>query len=160
MSIEEIKSRFPGDVEATTYFENIRWGNKQRCAYCDSDKISSRQADNRFHCSSCRRTFSVTAGTSLHGSKIPLRGWLYAFGSLSGTTGKFSIKQLQRDINVSYTTAWQMYQDLKSLLPKEDEKVLPANMFEYLCNKAIAVQRTEAPEKGQTWNKRSVLQPS
>src|ERR1700739_1788425 len=110
MSTEEIKSRFSKDVEAFTYFESLRWGTKNNCAYCCSHKISARQMDNRFHCSSCRKTFSVTAGTFLHGSKIPLRGWLYAFASVSHTTGRFSIRQLQRDINVSYTTAWQMFQ--------------------------------------------------
>jgi transposase-like protein len=136
MSIEEIKNKFPGDVEALTYFEMLRWGNKNKCAYCQSEKISARQIDNRYHCSSCRRTFSVTAGTFLHGSKIPLKSWLYAFAAVSASTGRFSIKQLQRDIRVSYTTAWQMYQDIKKLLPN-NERVLANDVFEYLCKKAI-----------------------
>lgn len=138
MSTEEIKNRFSKDVEAFTYFESLRWGTNNHCAYCSSHKVSERQVDNRFHCSSCRRTFSVTAGTFLHGSKIPLRGWLYAFASISNAKGRFSIRQLQRDINVSYTTAWQMYQDIKELLPKQEEKILSGDLFEYLCKKAIS----------------------
>ena len=138
MSIEEIKNRFSGDVEALSYFEMLRWDGKNRCAYCESEKISARQVDNRFHCSSCRRTFSVTAGTFLHGSKIPLKAWLYAFASISNSTGRFSIRQLQRDIRVSYTTAWQMYQDIKKLLPGNDEKIPSADLFEYMSRKAIS----------------------
>jgi transposase-like protein len=140
MSIEEIKNKFPGDAEALAYFEMLRWGAKNKCAYCQSEKISARQIDNRYHCSSCRKTFSVTAGTFLHGSKIPLKSWLYAFAAVSSSTGRFSIKQLQRDIRVSYTTAWQMYQDIKKLLPNNEiEKILANDKFEYLCKKAILV---------------------
>ncbi len=147
MSIEEIKLRFSNDVEAFAYFETLRWGGKNSCAYCGSHKISARQLDNRFHCSSCRRTFSVTAGTFLHGSKIPLKGWLYAFASVSKSTGRFSIRQLQRDINVSYTTAWQMYQDIKKLLPTSEERIPVNEMFEYLCKKAIAQVKHEETSK-------------
>ena len=137
MSTEEIKNRFLADVDALSYFEMLRWGGKNKCAYCESEKISARQVDNRFHCSSCRRTFSVTAGTFLHGSKIPLKGWLYAFASVSSATGKISIRQLQRDIRVSYTTAWQMYQDIKKLMPKVEERIPTTEMFDYMCRKAI-----------------------
>jgi len=139
MTIEEVRNRFKEDIDAVAYFEYLRWGDKVMCAYCTSEKVSERQVDKRFHCSSCRKTFSVTAGTFLHGSKIPLKGWLYAFASISNTTGKFSIRQLQRDINVSYTSAWQMYQDIRKLLPvTAEEKALATNMFDYLCEKAIS----------------------
>jgi transposase-like protein len=147
MSIEEVRNRFKEDIDALTYFEQLRWGNKTHCAYCQSEKVSARQIDNRFHCSSCRKTFSVTAGTFLHGSKIPLKGWLYAFASISNTTGRFSIRQLQKDINVSYTTAWQMYQDIKKLLPDlNKESIVAGNMFDYMCRKAIAVTREKKTE--------------
>jgi transposase-like protein len=148
MSTEEVKNKFLNDVDALAYFEHLRWGDKLKCAYCASEKISARQIDNRFHCSSCRRTFSVTAGTFLHGSKIPLRGWLHAFAAISNKSGKFSIRQLQRDINVSYTTAWQMYQDLKGLLPQSaEEKVASGDLFEYMCRKAISPEKKSPIEK-------------
>ena len=147
MSIEEVKNQFPGDVNALSYFEHLRWGDRMKCAYCESEKVSSRQIDNRFHCSTCRRTFSVTAGTFLHGSKIPLKAWLHAFASISNTTGRFSIRQLQRDINVSYTTAWQMYQDLKVLMPDDnEEKIKVGDKFEYMCRKAIALEKEQVTE--------------
>lgn len=139
MNNEEVKNKFKDDIDAVAYFEHLRWGDKIMCAYCTSEKVSARQVDKRFHCSSCRKTFSVTAGTFLHGSKIPLKGWLYAFASISNTTGRFSIRQLQREINVSYTSAWQMYQDIRKLLPiTTEEKALAVNMFDYLCEKAIS----------------------
>jgi transposase-like protein len=147
MSTTEIKNRFPGNIDAILYFERLRWGDKIKCAYCDSDKISKRQVDHRFHCSACHRTFSVTAGTFLHGSKVLLRDWLYAFAVVSNPEVKFTIRQLQRDIRVSYTTAWFMYQDIKKLMPTEEEKRhMQVNLFEFLCLKAITPLIKEAEE--------------
>jgi transposase-like protein len=138
MSITEIKIRFPENIDAMQYFEQLRWGEKIRCSYCSSDKVTARQNDNRFHCCKCKRTFSVTAGTFLHGSRIPLKSWIYAFAAVSNTINKFSVRQLQRDIQVSYTTAWLMYQDIKRLMTDElRENEAAGNLFEMLCKKAI-----------------------
>src|SRR5579872_2530232 len=100
MSIQEIHSKFPTDIDASLYFEHLRWGNMNKCAYCGSPKISQRQLDNRFHCSACRKTFSVTTGTMLHSSKIPLKSWFYALSIITKPGKKISIMQLKRDINV------------------------------------------------------------
>jgi transposase-like protein len=139
MNLTELNNRFPEGLDAVKYFEFLRWGLLIKCTYCNSSKINRRYSDYRFHCGECSKVFSVTSGTFLHGTRIPLKSWLYAFSIASNLKNEISIRQLQRDINVSYTTAWLMYKDIVALMKdeacenKESEEIL-----EHLCKKVIS----------------------
>lgn len=139
MGITDINRLFPNSIDALRYFEHVRWGDTVKCAYCNSEKVSERQIDGRFHCSSCRRTFSVTTGTFLHSTKIPLKYWLYAFYAMEGIEHKYSAKRLQREINVTYSTAWFMCRNIKDLVEQKKEEEYTGNLFDQLCKKAVTL---------------------
>jgi|SRR6185312_13233685 len=142
MTKAEIETKFPGELDAIMFFEQLRWGDKIRCAYCNTEKVSKRQHDHRFHCSQCRRTFSVTTGTNLHSSKLPLKIWMQAFSI--GTTGEkvIPIKVLQSGLKVSYTTAWRIRHGLKDILDDDanDTRAITENPFEYFCRRAVTIK--------------------
>jgi transposase-like protein len=142
MTTEEIETKFPGELDAIMYFEHLRWGDKVKCAYCNTEKVSKRQNDQRFHCSQCRRTFSVTTGTNLHSSKLPLKIWMQAFSM--GTAGErvIPIKVLQSGLKVSYTTAWRIRHGLKDILENDTNNTrgITETPFEYICRKAVTTK--------------------
>jgi transposase-like protein len=144
MTTLEIQKAFPKDLDAIMYFEHLRWGDAVRCAYCNTIKVSKRQSDKRFHCSQCRKTFSITTGTYLHSSKLPLRIWMQALSMLSDNDNRLSIKQLQHGLQISYTTAWRIRHEIKSIM--ENFKVEKDNVFESLCRKAISEQSALIPQ--------------
>ena len=73
MNIIEVSNKFINELDTTKYFESVRWGKNIRCAYCNSNQISSRNNDDRFHCKNCNKSFSVTTNTLLHNTRLPLQ---------------------------------------------------------------------------------------
>lgn len=136
MTTTEIETNFPGELDAIIFFERLRWGDSIYCAYCGTEKVSKRQADNRYHCSQCRKTFSVTTGTYMHGSKLPLKIWLLAF-ALTVQASKLTLKEMQLELKVSYTTAWRIRQCIKSIKSDSEYGTVVGAEFEYLCRKAL-----------------------
>ena len=74
-------------------------------------------------CGSCRHQASVTAGTVLHRTRVPLRLWFAAAYLVTTHTPGFSAVQLQRQLGLGrYETAWAMLQKLRRamLRPERD----------------------------------------
>ena len=60
-----------------------------------------------YECASCRRQTSVTAGTIMHHSKLPLTAWFWAAYLMATHSNGISALQLQRQLAFgSYKTAW------------------------------------------------------
>lgn len=121
MNIIEITKKFPTELDAIKFFEKSRWGKGVKCAYCESKNLSNRNKDHRFNCLDCKKTFSVTTGTKIHNTRLPLQTWLFAFGIVSDAKKGLSALQLQRNIGVSYPTAWAMYHKIRGLMEMENK---------------------------------------
>ena len=62
----------------------------------------------QFDCLDCTYHFSVTAGTVLHDSHLPLRKWLIATYLMCESKKGISALQLKRTLGVAYKTAWYL----------------------------------------------------
>ena len=69
MNSENTLKQYPSGKEAIRYFESVRWGDKPKCAYCESENLWERRTDQRFKCRDCNNTFSVTTKTHLHNTR-------------------------------------------------------------------------------------------
>lgn len=56
------------------------------------------------------------AGTIFEKSSTPLRLWFYALFLMTHTRGRITIKQLQRELGVTYKTAWRMQKRIHKLM--------------------------------------------
>lgn len=121
MNLIEISNQIPNEASATIHFERKRWGKKPRCAYCDSENLFRQTEDLRRKCRDCFKTFSVTVGTHLEGTKVPLKTWLYAFAIVTDAKKGVSALQLQRNLGISYPTAWAMYHKIRHLMSLEND---------------------------------------
>jgi len=61
------------------------------------------------------------AGTIFEKSATPLRLWFYAIFLMSATRCGISVKQIQREVGVTYKTAWRMAHEIRSILQEDDE---------------------------------------
>jgi hypothetical protein len=61
-----------------------------------------------YHCNSCSQQFTVTVGTVMESSHIPLRKWVHAFHMMCASKKGASAHQLHREIGVTYKSAWFM----------------------------------------------------
>lgn len=69
-----------------------------------------------FSCSVCGHHVHPMAGRIYEKSTTSLRTWFYATYLMSTTRTGVSAKWLERQIGVTYKTAWRMYKEIRSML--------------------------------------------
>jgi len=99
------------DEQARDYFERLRWPNGPACVHCGSIDVYRLQGKSTrpglLECRDCRKQFSVTVGSVMEDSHLPLRTWARAFHLICSSKKGISALQLQRNLGLgSYRTAW------------------------------------------------------
>jgi transposase-like protein len=89
-----------------TYLEALRWPDGVRCPRCGSDETGRLEARRKFYCRPCRYQFSVTAGTVLHNSHLPLWKWFLTVSAMLESESGIPSNQLLQLLGGSYKTAW------------------------------------------------------
>ena len=100
--------RFGDDDKCREYLERLRWPSGVACPRCGDTSVSEIADRHQWDCNSCRYQFSVTAGTIMHGSHLPLFKWFVAIYLMCESKKGISANQLKRTIGVSYKTAWHL----------------------------------------------------
>lgn len=101
------------DEQARDYLEKIRWPEGPVCPHCGSKDCTRMEGDKHRHgciqCNECRNQFTVTVGSVMESSHIPLVKWVMAFHLICSSKKGCSALQLQRELGLgSYRTAWFM----------------------------------------------------
>lgn len=104
---------FHDDDAARQYIESLRWANGRFCPKCgEVERTSPVSGDKHrpglYVCLSCKRTFTVTVGTVMERSHIPLHKWVAAFVLLTASKKGISAHQLHRMLGITYKSAWFM----------------------------------------------------
>jgi len=104
---------FHDENEARHFLEAQRWPDGAFCPYCGQyDRVAKlggkSMGEGWFHCSDCRRKFTVRVGTLYERSHVPLHKWLFATHLLCASKKGMSSHQLKRMLDVTYKTAWFM----------------------------------------------------
>jgi transposase-like protein len=120
MNLIQLRNNLPTELHCVEYAESIRWPKGVRCTHCNSKNIGERNKDFRYHCKDCQKSFSVKAKTVLHDSRLPLSTWFSAVSVITDAKKGMSAKQLERNIGVSYGTAWNMYHRIRDLMEWEN----------------------------------------
>ena len=111
--------------EARETIERIMWPDGPVCPHCGaSDNITKfhgeAHRDGVHKCNDCYGQFTVTIGTILEDSHIPLRKWLMAFTLMCSAKKGISALQLQRELEFgSYKTAWHMAMRIRHAMSRE-----------------------------------------
>lgn len=97
--------------EARAYFENLRWPNGPGCVHCGSTNVyrvgGTSGRPGLIECRDCREQFTVTVGTVMEDTHLPLSVWAKAFHLICSSKKGMSALQLQRNLGLgSYRTAW------------------------------------------------------
>jgi transposase len=126
-SLMEFVKAFPDDEACLQWLWRTRFspdGQHAHCAKCKQDRTFKRYptAQRRFSwtCTGCGRHKSATAGTIYEGSATSLHLWFYAGYLLTSTRCGISAKQLEREIGVTYKTAWRMLNKLRTIAMADD----------------------------------------
>ena len=102
------------EQEAVSLFGYLRWRNGVLCPRCGYGRVSILHKQAKFECVRCEHQFSLTSGTILHKTRLPLSRWVAAWQAMCVTEGKITGHALATAIGVSYPTAWRMKKQLNS----------------------------------------------
>jgi transposase-like protein len=121
--------QFQDEDKAREFLEAKRWPDGVVCPQCGVIGESYRlqpQKKGKTHvrkgvwkCGGCREQFSVTVGTVMEDSHIPLNKWLLAFHRLAASKKGMSAHQLHRMLGVTYKSAWFMAHRIRYAMTQE-----------------------------------------
>ena len=98
--------RYNDDAKCRDTLEAIRWPDGIYCIRCGMLDIGEIESRNQYSCRVCDYRFSVTAGTIMHDSHLPLRVWFLAIFLMCESKKGMSAHQLYRTLGLgSYRTA-------------------------------------------------------
>ncbi|MGH6672281.1 MAG: IS1595 family transposase [Xanthobacteraceae bacterium] len=116
---------FHDEDKAREALEAELWPDGPICRHCgnsDPEKIAKVEGVRRSHrpglyyCNECKGQFTVTVGTVLERSKVPLTKWLMAAHMFNSGKNGVSAHEIHRTLNVSYKTAWFMMHRLREAM--------------------------------------------
>lgn len=140
MDLIRIATEYNSEVACLKYLEAARWPEGVRCiavneedgVVCDSDQVTTFStkegkrkngrpipARHLYQCRECGHQFTAKSGTLFNDSHLPLVKWFIAVTLLTNAKKGMSAAQLQRDLKVSYQTAWYVFHRVREALKSE-----------------------------------------
>lgn len=126
LSVRDFFKRFPDDEACLVHIFNVRFGERHVCRACGVDATFHRMTNRRaWACAHCGDHLYPTAETVFEDTRTPLQLWFYAIYLFCTTRHGVSGKELQRQLGVTYKTAWRMAKHIRVLMEQAD----PAEML-------------------------------
>jgi len=116
-TIFEFNKWFPDEETCLKFLIQSRWPDGFVCPRCGYGEYYWKEARELFQCKQCGYQSSVTAGTVMHRSRMPLRVWFQAAYLVTTHTPGMSALQFQRQMGLSsYQTAFTMLHKLRAAM--------------------------------------------
>ena len=139
----EFQKRFSTEESCRDYLFQLRWPKGFVCPKCGGIGCYPLKGRKEYVCRQCHKQASVTAGTVMHRSHLPLVKWFWAMYLMVTDKRGVSAKQLAAELDISYHSAWYLLRRLRSAMGERDEQ--------YLLSGIVAMDETffGAPGKGK-----------
>lgn len=122
---------FTNEEEARGALEAIRWPDGPYCPHCgnlDQEKIAKGEGKAHrpglYYCAACNGQFTVTVGTVMERSKIPLSKWLMAMHLMASSKKGMSAHQMHRLLGVTYKSAWFLCHRIREAMKDDNPSPL------------------------------------
>ena len=162
---------------AREHLESLRWPEGPYCPHCgnaDPERVTKMQGKSHrpgvYQCNECKKPFSVTVGSVMERSHIPLHKWVMGFHLMAASKKGVSAHQLMRMLGIgSYRTAWFMAHRIRECMKEEvgdtgplggQGKVIEADETYIGKRETPRKRRKNAPpftKKGKAADKRVIL---
>jgi len=124
-TIAEFRKLYPDDSACLDKLFKLRFGDITNCPSCHKEfnyrRITTRRS---YQCKYCYFQLYPTAGTPYEKTRTPLTYWFYAIYLMTATRNGVSAKELERQLGVTYKTAFRMAHKIRELMSKSKSKKL------------------------------------
>lgn len=120
-SVRDFFKRFPDDQACLDHIMEVRFGMRHVCRKCGKEATFHKMENRRsYSCAACGDHVHPTAGTIFEDTRTPLQLWFYAIYLFVTTRHGVSGKELQRQLGVTYKTAWRIGMKIRELVGTVD----------------------------------------
>lgn len=121
MTFSEFQERFGTETQCEQYMFEKRWPNGFICPKCGGHRFC-KLSNGLYQCAACHHQTSLTAGTILQRTHLPLTKWFLALYLVSQDKRGISAVQLQQTLGVTYKTAWYMLFRIRDAMSQRDSQ--------------------------------------
>ena len=139
---------FTNETHAPGKLKPLRWPDGPVCPHCGgTDRVyrlgGKAHRPGLIHCNDCEGQFTVTTGSVMESSHVPLNKWVLAFRLMASSKKGISAHQLHRTIQVTYKTAWFMAHRIREAMRRRSaDEAWAAKARSSKATKPIGVRRT------------------
>lgn len=124
-SLMEFEREFPDDAACLDWLFRYRYPDGVVCPTEGRvTKHHREKARPSYSCQFCGHRVHPMVGTIFEDSATSLRLWFYAMYLMASTRCGISAKQIERELGVTYKTAWRMTYRIRSLLGQDEDEPL------------------------------------
>lgn len=118
LPMAEFMARYGTHEQCHAALVAARWPSGFVCGECGCKRHSTfvREGLRYWQCSACREQTTVTSGTVLQGTKLPLTSWFLAMHLLTQAKNNVSALELKRHLGVRYKAAWLLKHKLLQVM--------------------------------------------
>src|SRR3989304_4225012 len=127
-SLTEFMEQYPDDATCLEALWRKRYspdGEHAYCPKCQAERVFKKypmaQQRQSWTCNACGWHLHPTAGAIFEKSSTSLQLWFYAMYLMSSTRCGISAKQLERELGVTYKTAWRMAKLIRQEAMQEED---------------------------------------
>jgi transposase-like protein len=117
----EFGREFPDDAACLEHLFRQKYPNGVLCP--TEGRVTKYYREKKrpsYSCEYCGRRIHPMKDTIFQDSATSLRLWFYAIYLMTSTRCGISAKQLERELGVTYKTAWRMFNRIRSLMTQTD----------------------------------------
>ena len=116
-TLRQFQDRFPTEESCLEHLKLTRFGERHECEKCGKDAQFYRVQKRRsYACEHCGHQIYPTAGTPFHRTRTSLRDWFYVMFLFCSTRNGVAAKEVERQIGVTYKTAWRMCHEIRKYM--------------------------------------------
>src|ERR1019366_779105 len=134
LSIPQLADKLQTEADAYKFLEDLRWGERPVCPHCggvDPYFLNPKNGNSRktrtgttsqrrvWKCRECRKQFSVLTDTIFHGSKIPIRTWVFVIFEMASSKNGVSAREIERKYDLTSKSAWFMMHRIREAMKRE-----------------------------------------
>ena len=154
-SLLEFQRDFPDDAACVRYLAARRWPTGFVCPACGATRAYELVDRRLWQCAACRQQTSLTAGTVLHGTRLPLITWFWAMYLAATLNTGISARQLRKQLGLRrYETAWMLLQKIRRAMVNPQRERLSG---EVEVDKTWVGGRQEGFHRGRSTTDRKAL---
>jgi transposase-like protein len=155
LSFFEFQRKFNTEEACREHLFNLRWPNGFICPKCGNPTCYSLKTRHVHECKKCHYQASVTSGTVMDKTRVPLQKWFWAIYFMSTDKRGHSALQLQKELEVGYKTAWYMLQRIRTGMLEKDWDYKLSNIVE--TDEAFFGAPTRGGKRGRGTEKTKVI---